>query len=121
MVVVLEVEGLELALLVLEVVERGGAQSLHRPARVGGTVAGRVSSKGRHGLTGLLEGGGHDAVLGIHLRQEVSVDAGTLEVRPRHLVLALVVVGELVVEVLPGAPQLGGPRWRRRHGRCRAR
>ena len=75
----------------------------------GGPGGARIAPQGRHGVARTLECSDHDAVLGIHLRQQVGGDAGTLEVRPGHLVLALVVVGQLGVEVVPRPAELRRP------------
>ena len=47
-------------------------------------------------------------VLGVHLHGGLVADPDRLQRRPGDLVLALVVVGQLPVEVLPGDPELLG-------------
>ena len=85
-------------------------RSLHRcPGGVGAVPGGFALQVGHRRARGRLQGRGHHLVLGVHLVEQLPGDARPLEVRPRDLVLALVVVGQLVVEVGPGATQLRRP------------
>ena len=110
-VVVLEVERLELALLVVEVVDRGGAQPLHGPAAAASRPRGRrVVAQGVIASRASSRAAAMTPCSASICVEEVAGDTGPLEVRPGHRVLALVVVGQLGVEVVPG------PATARRHG-----
>ena len=95
----------------VEVGEGGVPQVPHRRPRGLALAPGWVRARGRlHRRARVCQRCRHHLVLGVHLVEGLPGDTGPLEVRPRGLVLALVVVGQLGVEVGPGPAECGGPR-----------